>query len=614
VVIDPAVPAAARAMETAQKRDDLVLTWPEDTADPKPLVRQVHRELARRRAQQTADQRARGLARSSEAVSRIAVAVTGSLELRTILSTAADHAKELVNAEASAIFLVDEAKRELYFDVISGGSETVRSIRLRFDQGICGWVATHGEPTLCDSPADDPRFYQDIDCRTGFQTRGVAAVPLCVGEKVVGVLETINPAGRAAFDEKDLDALTSIAPFVAVAIQNAKITADLRFSQEAALASNERLDLAVRERTRQLQNAKSEIEGTFDAIEEPILFVGNYVIRRANMEFARRTGTPITAVPGKKCHELFAGRSEPCVGCPVAAGSQSPSDVAIGGKVYRVSYFPVRDTTAQVVHYRDVTEERALAAKLHESERMAAVGQLAAGAAHEINNPIGFITSNLATLKEVELAGGVARSGDAKRAGDLIAQIIDEAKRHHLYDDLMEGEQIVFESLQGTARISEIVRALKQLAREDIGQWEETDVAQCLDQAASMAAVTEHAKPPEWQHRDAGATRAHPKLLEQAFYQVVRNAIQAGPKSAVRLSTICLEKEILIAVTDEGSGMSDEVRSRALEPFFTTRGVGGGVGLGLTAAWGIVQRHGGRLEIDTAEGKGTTVRIRLPRS
>src|SRR5207245_5749954 len=116
----------------------------------------------------------------------------------------------------------------------------------------------------------------------------------------------------------------------------------------------------VRERTGQLEKAKRELESTFDAIAEPIAIVEDFTIRRANMEFASRSGTMITSVPGRRCYELLAQREEPCVGCPLVRGDLSPNDVAIGQKTYRVSHFPVRGTNARVMHYRDVTGARAL--------------------------------------------------------------------------------------------------------------------------------------------------------------------------------------------------------------------------------------------------------------
>jgi signal transduction histidine kinase len=630
LVVDPALPDAASVMDAAKHRDQVVVPW--DAAvvgtnfdsGPRRLLAAVNRACAKQRARKAERRRSRHLAGSVDLIADIALAVTSTLDLRTLLRSSAEEAKRLLRAETAAVLLVDEAKGELWFDAASEGSEALASTRLRMDQGVCGWVATHQEAATCDDPSKDPRFWKGVDARTGLITRAVVAVPLINAGSVVGVIEVVNPTDRAHFDAEDVDVLMALAPFLAVAIQNARIAGDLRASREIAMASNEHLEAKVQERTRQLQFAKKELESTFDAIAEPIAIVEDFKVRRANLAFAAMAKVDIRSVPNRSCFEVLAGRTSPCENCPIARKDRSPSDVALGDRIFRVSGFAVGGTEAQVAHYRDVTEERALAAKLKESERLAAVGQLAAGAAHEINNPMGFITSNLQTLKEVmsgaavairrlSLAADLAKAGDSRKAAEMVIKVRDELESRNLHEDIGEGDQIVDESLMGAARVSDIVRALKQLTSQETTQAEVLDVSTCLDRAAERAVAAQGGSI-EWVRRESAEVKAQPIRLEQALFQVLRNALQASPGKPVQLSTVVNRDHVIVSVRDRGTGMPEDVRSRAFEPFFTTRGVGGGVGLGLTAAWGIVRSHGGEIEIDSSKGVGTTVRVRLPRA
>src|SRR5207245_7019477 len=122
------------------------------------LLIKVNRASARRRVLRAEHRRSSHLSHSLDLITQIAVSVTSSLDLKTLLRTTADHAKQLIRAEGAAVLQVDAEKDELWFDATSGGSEAVSSFRIPMDQGVCGWVATHQEPALCDDPDHDPRF------------------------------------------------------------------------------------------------------------------------------------------------------------------------------------------------------------------------------------------------------------------------------------------------------------------------------------------------------------------------------------------------------------------------------------------------------------------------
>jgi two-component system NtrC family sensor kinase len=389
----------------------------------------------------------------------------------------------------------------------------------------------------------------------------------------------------------ELRRLDLLAPHVAIAVHNGQITAELRRTQAQVLDANQVLEQRVVERTRQISNAKREWERTFDAISEPIVLLDGHTVRRANMAYGQATGAAIQAVPGQRCHELMAGRSTPCPGCPLVNGGSA--EIRMGERVFDVSTFTVEgnDGASRVVHYRDVTNERTLEARLRETERLAAVGQLASGAAHEINNPLGFLSANLQALQE-NLRDLAAMGGSGAA---LVA----------------ESEEIISESLAGARRVGDIVRGLRELSRLEIGGHRVTRVNDSVTRAVRAEldgkARVDIAVPDEL------AVWIDPLQFDQVLAQILRNARQAiAPQGRVRLRGWEDGGQVHLRIEDDGGGIAPEHLRRVFEPFFTTRGVGQGVGLGLTAAWGIVTRFGGQIDVESEPGRGAAFTIRMP--
>jgi len=259
-------------------------------------------------------------------------------------------------------------------------------------------------------------------------------------------------------------------------------------------------------------------------------------------------------------------------------------------------------------------------AQMLQREKMASIGQLAAGVAHEINNPIGFVSSNIRTLEKYfgkfstfveKVRDLVAGRSDAELAEQL-RRIERELRLPQVMDDVPE---LIAESREGMQRVKEIVLNLKSFSRVDNMERQQANLNDCLE--STLKIVWNELKYKASVERDYGELppiECRPQELNQVFMNLLVNAAHAIDKDGeIRIRTWADDDEVHVAISDTGSGIPEEIRQRIFEPFFTTKEVGKGTGLGLSISWDIVQKHGGRIEVDSEVGRGTTFTISLPR-
>lgn len=265
-------------------------------------------------------------------------------------------------------------------------------------------------------------------------------------------------------------------------------------------------------------------------------------------------------------------------------------------------------------------EQRRLIEKLEEaqnqllqSEKLASIGQLAAGAAHEINNPVGFVNSNFGALERyvLDLFRLIDAYGDPASAPEAAAirQQID-------YDFLKEDIVALFkESKDGLDRVKRIVQDLRDFSRVDsVQEWQKANLQTCLETTLNVATK-------EIKHK-ADVVRAYaeipeieclPSQLNQVFLNLMVNAAQAiAVHGTLTLATGCEGDGVWVSISDTGGGIAPENLNRIFDPFFTTKPVGKETGLGLSVSYNIIAKHNGRIEVESEVGKGTTFRIWLP--
>ena len=269
----------------------------------------------------------------------------------------------------------------------------------------------------------------------------------------------------------------------------------------------------------------------------------------------------------------------------------------------------------------EIDERKQLEGQLVQSEKLASLGQLAAGVAHEINNPIGFISSNLGTLegyfgKLLEMLQAYQNAEEGVAAPELRARLKDLRERVEL--DFLEEDipLLIKESKEGIGRVGQIVKDLKNFSRVDSNQeWQWSNLQLGIESTLNIVAnelkykadvVKDYAALPE--------IECLASQINQVIMNLVVNAAQAmGPeRGTITLRGGSLGERIWLEVADTGSGMAPETVQKIFDPFFTTKPIGQGTGLGLSLSYGIVQKHAGQITVRSEVGVGTTFRIELP--
>ena len=305
-------------------------------------------------------------------------------------------------------------------------------------------------------------------------------------------------------------------------------------------------------------------------------------------------------------------------------------------RVYAVRVNALRDEGGMpgtVVVFRDVTDEfwmtreleeanariKQAQAQLLQQEKMASIGQLAAGVAHEINNPVGFIASNLGSMaRYADRLRQYLEAVEERAAGDgELSALRKKLKIDFILDDLGD---LVRECIEGTDRVRDIVLNLKSFSRIDQSGEKPADINECIE--STLKIVWNELKYKATVEKELGElplTLCHAQQLNQVFMNLLVNAAQAiEEQGTITIRSWCGEGEggerrIFVSISDTGCGIPADQLDRVFEPFFTTKEVGRGTGLGLAIVYDIVtNKHGGEIRVESEVGKGTTFTVEIP--
>jgi len=326
-------------------------------------------------------------------------------------------------------------------------------------------------------------------------------------------------------------------------------------------------------------------------------------IRFGNNAMAKLLGRPTSQLDGLDIRELIQGLRGRLIDELTEVECELTSDD--GGAVpISLSSAALSDRQGLpigiVLVARDLRELEALRGRLVVSGRLAAVGELAAGIAHEINNPLTYVRANLSLLRQhwESLGTELEKSGASGSCDELIA----------------EGAEMIDESLEGVDRASAIVRDVKGLAHAGRGERTAADLNDLLDGVLRMA--TPQLRVTAVVEKDYGALPlviCAPQELQQVFLNLILNASQAiSHRGTIRVRTEAQNRSVMAWIEDDGCGIEADMLDRIFDPFFTTKPVGEGTGLGLGIAHQIVRKHGGEITIDSEPGRGSVFGVRLP--
>jgi signal transduction histidine kinase len=340
----------------------------------------------------------------------------------------------------------------------------------------------------------------------------------------------------------------------------------------------------------------------FEALGEGIaLLRPDGWVRAANASLGRLVGCPSAQLESRLAGDLIPGLGDPLrevveQECALLdAGNQRIPVSVSSSVVHERSGQPV----AVVLVVRDLREVVELRSRLVTSGRLAAVGELAAGIAHEINNPIAYARSNLGLLQE---------------HWDELAKRLENRADSDMRDRTDEGRQIIDETIEGVDRAASIVRDVLGFSHAGHGQRELVDINDALEAALRVGAPQLRQRGRvETAYADLPLVRGSTQELKQVFLNLVLNAAQAiAEDGLIRVTTRAEEGGVCVCIEDDGCGIDPELLQRVFDPFFTTKTVGEGTGLGLAIAYQIVTSHDGEIRVESPAGVGTCFEVRLP--
>ncbi|MBI1846018.1 MAG: GAF domain-containing protein [Candidatus Rokubacteria bacterium] len=527
-------------------------------------------------------------ARETRALLEAGRAVSASLDVNATIRVILEEARSVLGVDSCGLATLDPVTRELVSVAsLDLPAETVSQIRVKEGEGIAGLAVAERRPVQSADLAEDARVrYRELSGGGGF--RSMLAAPLRVGQRAIGAVTVLRrDVHRFSPDEEEL--LLALADQAAIALEHARLYAQ----QEAMVA----------ERTRELDAQKRFVEVILETLPLGVFVLdAGLAVARVNRDGARLL--PAATGPGPFTALLPAEQ-----GAPVERFLRSAfatrriasleTETAVGGeaKTFRLTAAPFEPAGDAVTHLALLVEDVTLAKRLERqvllTERLTTAGRLAAGVAHELNNPLATIAGCAEALL------GRAREQPLASRPEI------EDFRHYL--GLIEEEAY---------RCKEITGSLLQFVREPGSRRAPTDLNALVQKTVELLA--HQARFVEGRFE----TELDPSLprvtvnegqMRQVFLGVAANALDAmGRKGTLTIRSRPHRGEVEVEFEDEGPGIPDDVLPRIFDPFFTTKPPGQGTGLGLAIAQGIVTDHGGRIEVTSRVGKGSVFRVVLP--
>ncbi len=435
----------------------------------------------------------------------------------------------------------------------------------------------------------DSSYEPSFDGIEEIEVTSILSLPLISNRQTLGVVQAINVIPEMA-QNSQMSLLNSMSRSLANSVFNLRLIQQLKVINADLEASRW-----------ELLHSRNTLRALFDSIPSSIYIVDRrYSLIAINMSRSDRVGLKPNQLVGKKCYSMLYQRGDPCPACRV-------KETLLQGKMtnrvnrtwvtpdqaidWDISTFPIFETSQlpvqAIILEQDITEKRRLEANLIQNEKLAAVGQLAAGVAHEINNPLSAIIANAQIL----------RSEMSPDATDMLESI-----------DLIE---------RAGMRASQTVRNLLGFARKEQYEFSLIDLNETITSSLSLIQHEVISRPITLTcdlGEDLPRIKASRDHLQGVWINVIMNAIDAmdGSSGEIHISTRFQINEFRVVIQDTGKGIAPERISRIFEPFYTTKSSGRGTGLGLSVCHRIIKQHGGYIQVESNPGMGTKFVIMLP--
>ncbi len=552
--------------------------------------------------------------RNAQALYKVSSSQVAAESLHSVLQRVVDAIVEALPVFRVHLFAVDMERRTVKGQ-LRGGPDAEQIPDIDFDElmsGLAGWVMRNREATLSPGGVRDPRESDEVDARRRASGHGPMVVaPMLYDDRALGVIVVTNLPGEREYGPADLDLITAMARQSAVSIESTALREELQ-------AARDELEERVALRTAELAESEERYRRITESITDYVYTVvldpaGRPVTNHgpgsvpvtgySPNEFTANPNLWLEMVVPEDCetvigqvHELTKKRWARAVEHRIVR-----KDGVI--RLVRSTLVPHLDPSGKLLGWdgliQDVTDRRALEEQLVQAQKLQSIGRLAGGVAHDFNNLLTAILGN-AELALMDLPASHPASESvteiskaAERAASLTRQLLAFARKQVI--------QPVPTDL--SAAVAGSVEMLRRLLGEDV------EITAVLDQGLGIVM----ADPGQVQQllinltvnaRDAMPYGGH--LVIETGNEVVGDEYQSAHPE------ISPGRYVTIAVTDTGAGMSPEVLGHAFEPFYTTKGLGEGTGLGLATCHGIVKQSGGHIWVHSEEGHGTTVTILLP--
>lgn len=509
-----------------------------------------------------------------KALVEIGQELASTIDLDELLNRILRISRDVFRFENAIIRLLDDSGEHLVAVASYGYAPDAVRQEIRVGRGIMGKVAQSGEPVLVADLAASPDYLPGIS-----GARSELAVPLVARERVIGVFN-VESHEPGAFCQEDIAPLMTMAGQAAIAIENARLYDDLR---------------SVSGRYRELHQFNSRILQSAN--------LGIYTIDTAmnitswNRTMEEMSGVSESAAIGSNLFELFPTLEQEGIAARIrrVISRGRPEKLRLSHRdhtgelrIQKRRLTPLLDgdrVTGVVVVVEDVTEFRKLLEQTIQSEKLAEVGRMSAGIAHEVNNPLAVISYAAQLLMREE--------GLGQFAAELVERVESEVERLKALTGSLLSFSRAGETVLRPINLNEVLQDVLRLMRYEL---------------------TKGALELKESYGDIPVVKADPNKLKQIFINLVMNASQAmGGEGTIEIETVmAIGDEVEVRIADNGPGIPDEVLEKIFEPFFTTKKEGEGTGLGLYICRNIIHEHKGRLKVETAPGEGTTFRILLP--